>query len=168
MKTLEIVAENYSGTFDRVRQACRGLVIEDGRILLSHGVAWDLWMIPGGGLEPGEDERECCVREVAEETGYLIRPSECVLETVEYIESRHMKHVNHYFLAEVTGRGEKRLTEIEKKVAMEPEWLPIGQAIDVFSGYAQFAETNEMRHSLYKREYMVLCELFRNPAASLP
>ncbi len=163
MKSLEIVGNNPSREYDRIRRACRGIILDNGRILLSHGAAWDLWMIPGGGLEPGEDELDCCTREVAEETGYRIRPTECALETVEYIESKRLKHINHYYFAEVIGQGEKRLTEIEQKVAMEPEWLPIEEAISVFSGYDAYAGTNEMRYSLYLREYRVLCELFGKP-----
>ena len=30
------------------------------------------WLVPGGGLEPGESLAECAVREVAEETGLSI------------------------------------------------------------------------------------------------
>lgn len=30
------------------------------------------WELPGGGLEPGEDERTACAREVAEETGWQV------------------------------------------------------------------------------------------------
>lgn len=38
---------------------------------------WDgpvepVWTLPGGGMEPGEDPEGTCLREVEEETGYLI------------------------------------------------------------------------------------------------
>ena len=56
MKTIEIVGKNYFGHWTHERTACRGVVIEDGRVLLSYAVRDDLWMIPGGGLEAGEDE----------------------------------------------------------------------------------------------------------------
>ncbi len=68
MKTIEIVGKNYFGHWTHERTACRGVIIEDGRVLLSYAVRDDLWMIPGGGLEAGEDEGSCCVRELAEET----------------------------------------------------------------------------------------------------
>ncbi|WP_022881890.1 NUDIX hydrolase [Gryllotalpicola ginsengisoli] len=55
-----------------LRVAAYCIIIEDGRILLSH---WsergsDGWTLPGGGLEPYEDPRDAAVREVFEETGY--------------------------------------------------------------------------------------------------
>jgi len=33
-----------------------------------------LWSVPGGRVEPGEDERAAVVRELAEETGLTVRP----------------------------------------------------------------------------------------------
>ena len=86
MKTLETIGENYFGHWDICRTACRGIIVQDGKILLSYETVTGQYMIPGGGLEGDENERTCCAREVAEETGFLIEPSECVLELDEYYE----------------------------------------------------------------------------------
>ena len=158
MKSLEIVGDSYVGSYDRVRRACRGIIVQDGKILLSHGAAKGLWMIPGGGLEEGEDERECCIREVAEETGYRIEPEACVLETVEYF--RSLKHINHYFTAKVVGQAAQHLTEVEQKMDMAPCWVPIPDAIETFSHFGPELEMSDLRRSLYQREYAVLRELF--------
>lgn len=45
-----------------------------GRILLHRRVDNDLWALPGGVMEAGESIGDCAVREVAEETGYRVRP----------------------------------------------------------------------------------------------
>ena len=74
METVEIVGDNYFGAWDKVRVACRGIVVKDGLILLNYETKTDQWMIPGGGIENEEDEKGCCVREVEEETGVKAKP----------------------------------------------------------------------------------------------
>ena len=80
MKTIEIVGENYFGYWDKTRTACRGIVIDGERILLSYETKTNQWMIPGGGLESNESDEECCIREIAEETGVQVETSDCLLE----------------------------------------------------------------------------------------
>ena len=48
MKTIEIVGENYFGNWNKTRTACRGIVIDGKRILLSYETKTNQWMIPGG------------------------------------------------------------------------------------------------------------------------
>ena len=49
MKKIELVGESYSGKWTRSRTACRGIVLREGKLLLSHEAGSGLWMIPGGG-----------------------------------------------------------------------------------------------------------------------
>ena len=156
-RIVDIVGDNYFGKWDKTRTACRGIILRDNRLLLSYETRTGQWMLPGGGLEPGEDERECCIREVAEETGYRIRPTECVLEIDEYYGD--FKWVNRYFFGEITGQTAVRLTEREKEAGMEPRWLPLEEIIGVFAGHASWADTDEMRRGMYLREYTALSRL---------
>ena len=156
-RIVDIVGDNYFGKWDKTRTACRGIILRDHRLLLSYETRTGQWMLPGGGLEAGEDERECCIREVAEETGFLIRPTECVMEIDEYYED--FKWVNRYFFGEVTGTTAIRLTEREKEVGMEPRWLPLDEIIRIFSEHASYADTDEMRRGMYLREYTALNRL---------
>lgn len=60
------------------RIRCAGAIIHDtaGRLLLvrrAHPPAAGTWSLPGGRVEPGEDNVTAAVREVAEETGLLVR-----------------------------------------------------------------------------------------------
>lgn len=43
---------------------------EQGRVLLAHRTDYDLWNLPGGGLEIGETPWEGVIREIKEETGF--------------------------------------------------------------------------------------------------
>ena len=156
-RIVPIVGDNYFGQWDKTRTACRGIVLRDHRILMSYETVTGQWMLPGGGLEAGEDECECCIREVAEETGFLIRPTECVMEIDEYYED--FKWVNRYFFGEVTGETAACLTEREREVGMEPRWVPLDEIIQIFSEHQAYADRDEMRRGMYLREYTALSRL---------
>ena len=132
-------------------------------LLLSYETKTDQWMIPGGGLEDGEEEGECCVREVAEETGILIKPSACVLEIDEYYED--WKYISRYFLGEAVGTTERKLTPREARVGMEPRWISVEEILRIFSEHDSYAATDEMRRGIYLREYTSLCELLKKQTA---
>ena len=158
MKTLEIVGANYYGKWDETRTACRGIVVREDEVLLCHEAVTDTWMIPGGGKEAEESENECCIREVAEETGYLIEVSPCVLQIDEYYED--WKYVSYYYVGTVIGQHDRKLTEREKAVGMEAKWIPIEEAIRIFSTHASYTDVNEEKRGIYQREYLALCDLF--------
>ena len=161
MERIEIIGENYFGHWEHTRTACRGIVRRGGAILLSFETVTGEYMIPGGGLEPGEGAAECCARELAEETGVVVEPGECVLEIDEYYEDT--RYVSLYYLCRAAGETERWLTEREREVGMEPRWVPVGQAAEEFSRHREFADTDEMRRGLYLREYTALTALTRRP-----
>ena len=162
MKKVGIVGDNYSGSYTKTRTACRGIVTEDGLVLMSYEGATGQWMLPGGGLEDGETPGECCRREVAEETGILIDPGECALEVTEYYED--WKGTSLYFPGRRTGTAPRKLTERERAAGMEPRWIPLEEAVEILSHHADWAGTDEMRRGLYLREYTALTALFPDAA----
>ena len=54
----------------------RLLLFRDCDLGLSPVPYW--WITPGGGVDPGESDRAAAVREIEEETGLVIHPSELV------------------------------------------------------------------------------------------
>lgn len=83
VKTIDIHGANAHATYSKTRVACRGIVVKDSRIFVSHEVKTDVYMIPGGGMEENGTPEECCAREVREETGYIVKPGRCFLTVNE-------------------------------------------------------------------------------------
>ena len=156
MQTIEIIGENYFGRWDKTRAACRGIVIKNGLMLMSYAAKEDTWMIPGGGLEAGETPETCCVRETEEETGLIVRPLRQFLTLYEYYEE--YRYISYYFVCEVTGSGQMRLTDAEKRRGLEPRWIPLRDAVDLFSRHESWADISEEKRGSYLREYTALRE----------
>ena len=162
MKTLEILGANRFETFTKTRAGSRAVVVRDGMILLSHETVSGWWLVPGGGLEAGETPEECCVRETEEETGLIVRPVRQFLTLHEYYEE--YCYISHYFVCEVTGSGQMRLTDAEKRRGLEPRWLPLQEAVDLFSRHQSYAAVSEEQRGSYLREYTALREYLKSRA----
>lgn len=159
MKEIEILGANRFETFTKTRTGCRAVILREGKILLSHETGTGWWLVPGGGLEQGETPEECCIREVEEETSLLVKPLRPFLTLYEYYEE--YRYISHYFICEITGRGQMRLTENEAARGLEPAWLPLSEAIELFSKHQSYADTNEEKRGSYQREYTALTEFLQ-------
>ena len=55
----------------------QGAIVRDNQILLikhrEHETGYSYWILPGGGLEPGETEEACVRREIKEETNLDVK-----------------------------------------------------------------------------------------------
>lgn len=82
------------------------VVIPDrkGKILMvkQHHEGRDIWMVPGGGIEEGENSIEAAIREAKEETGLDIEITGVAWHIEEVSPERGQRFVN-YMIGEVTG-----------------------------------------------------------------
>ena len=153
MESINIYGANRFADFTKVREACRGIVIRDGMILLTYEVNTDQWFIPGGGLEGKETVQQCCIRELAEETGFVVNILYQFATINEYYEE--WKYISNYFICEIIGKTERVLTERETEVGLEPRWIPLQEAETIFSKHQDYAY-DEMKRGGYLREYKAL------------
>lgn len=156
MKTVEISGANRFETFTRTRSGSRAVIVREGMILLSLETVSGWWLIPGGGMEEGETPEMCCVRETEEETGLIVRPVRQFLTMYEYYEE--YRYISHYFVCDTVGGGRMRLTDAEKRRGLEPRWLPLMEAVALFSRHQSYAAVSEEKRGTYLREYTALQE----------
>ena len=148
----EQISHTYTEPYTNKRISCRAVIIEDGKILLSHETRHgDSYMSPGGGIENGETSEQCVEREVLEETGYIVKAIKPLITINEYCYDT--LYVNRYFMCNIIGEGERQLTENENYKKMQPEWVDIEKATEIFSTYKTLPPDKE---SLYLREYTIL------------
>ncbi len=155
MNTLEVINQ-YGGEYlippRFTRIGCRAIIVENGKILLSHEVNTGVYLTPGGGLESGETNAECVVRELLEETGYLVKVISPFVKVNEYYYSKLF--ISNYFICEIIGEGNQSLTETEILHGVTPEWIEIGKALEIFGAYEKIDD--EELAAQYKREFTVL------------
>lgn len=156
MKEIEILGANRFEAYTKTREGSRAIIVRDGMILLSHEINSGWWLVPGGSMEAGETPEICCVRETEEETSFIVRPLRQFLTLYEYYEE--YRYISHYFICEVTGRGRMNLTDAEARRGLEPRWLSLPEAVEIFSRHQAYAATSEEKRGSYLREYTALQE----------
>ena len=159
MTKVEIFGANRFETYTKTRVGSRAIIVREGMILLTHEANSGWWLVPGGGIEEDEPPEKCCVREVEEETGYIVLPLYQFTTLFEYYEE--YRYISHYFICEVTGNGRVQLTDAEVRRGVEPQWLPLQEAIDIFSRHQSYADVSEEKRGAYLREYTALREYLK-------
>lgn len=106
----------------------RVIVRQDNKILMvrQHHEGKDIWMVPGGAIEPGENSIEASQREVMEETGLQVKITGVAWHIEEVSKDRGQRFVN-YMVAEIVS-GELSLGsdpefDMEHQVLKEVKFL---------------------------------------------
>ncbi|MGR9048074.1 NUDIX domain-containing protein [Halobacillus faecis] len=117
------------------RLAVRGILFQEGKVLLVNSSLGD-YKLPGGGVEDGERDEDALIREVEEETGCRnCRVREYAGEVVEshldvYEPEAVFEMTSRYYFCEWSGeKGEQRLDSYEQEQDFTPVWLSVEEAI---------------------------------------
>ena len=154
MKTVEIIDKGYRGSCKYTRDASRGIIVRDGKILISHEVNSGHYLLPGGGMEDGETPEECCIRELLEETGYIVRIVKPIAVIKEYYEEA--MNTSYIYVCEIVGEGEHKPTEQEIEVGAQPEWIDYNEMRNKYASCEEIRPGNEGIYRNMKREFEAL------------
>jgi len=130
-----------ASTPQRQRVAAYAVIVRDDHILLSRlspiVTTDELWTLPGGGLDHGEDPRDAVIREIREETGLDANVSDTAR-----VYSAHMpqawrsgRRVNAHAVRIVydgwvaTGSPEPQVLEVDGST-IEAAWQPLADVVD--------------------------------------
>jgi 8-oxo-dGTP diphosphatase len=118
-----------------LRPSVKAVVVRDGRLLVTRNLAeqdaaGEWLLLPGGGQRPGETLPDALIREVAEETGHVVRPGR-LLWVREYISAHHefahfsgQEHqIEFVFEAEAVGRGPETEPDLDQ---VGWDWVAVG------------------------------------------
>lgn len=107
---------------------CAGaLVVQEGRVLLARRAGEPFkgqWDIPGGFLENGEHPEAGVVRELREETGLEVRPTDLLGIYIDTYRSDDEYTLNVYYLAEVVGGRLQPASDVSSLSWFGPDELP--------------------------------------------
>ena len=159
MRRIDIIGSNYHGKYNNIREACRGVIVKDGKILLSYEKNRDFWMTPGGGRENNETLEECCAREIAEETGHKVKVKNEFVKVYEYYQD--WRFINHYFICEVIGETQNNLTEAEIENGLEPRWIDFDKVVKIFGTYNEYVGKEEGKRGAYLRETNAIAQYYK-------
>lgn len=119
-----------------LRNAARGIVLRDDKILLLYTKRYDDFSLPGGGVDDGEDLHSGLRRELQEETGaqniQILSSFGRIDEERPYrrndFDTLHMKsYVYHCDIDDELGNV--KMEHYEEKNGMKPLWVNIHEAL---------------------------------------
>lgn len=103
-----------------------------------------VWVLPGGGLDPGELPEAGAVREVLEETGFQTK---VVRKVAEYLPVNKMTKVSHFFECQIIGGSAK--TGAETK---EVSFFPLANLPELPPPYKGWIEDAAANHPTMLRK----------------
>lgn len=106
---------------------------KDLQIALIGNKVNEFFLLPGGGIEEGEEIIDGIKRECKEETGCEVSILGLIGSTEDF-RARDCKHcISYGYFAKVISISDRNLTESEKDIGAYVKWVSIDDAIQIFT-----------------------------------
>jgi len=125
------------------RRACRAIIEQDGKVLFSYLNQRDMYLLPGGGIDPGETPRQCVQRECLEELGCEVVADAPLALVSEYFKGL-LRFENLYLPASLVQRDlPTTRTDEEISLGLEERWVEKEHLVDFLLGKKPYAANFE-------------------------
>lgn len=108
---------------------------DHGRILLTLREDFEIWCMPGGGVDAGEDPYNAVIREAQEETGLIVRPTRLVGMYTRPSWMHLTPHIMVFATQVIGGKLERQVSEVldMRYFALDelPDNMLLGQAFRI-------------------------------------
>ncbi|MDE7079697.1 MAG: NUDIX domain-containing protein [Clostridia bacterium] len=160
MKIIEIFDGNYSKdkAYDFTRYAVRAVIINNGKLFVEYASTPKMVMLPGGGVENGESNDECVIRECKEECGLVVEPIKELFAIREYYHD--VVFFSTYTLCRIVGECEKSYTDNEISLNLVCKWQDCEEIIrQIKALMKEYEDGDEELYGCHYREYLALNEI---------
>ncbi len=113
-----------------MRTRATAVVIREGKLLMMHRFnnGEEYWVLPGGGVEEGEDVNQAVLRELQEETSIESNLKENLLEFIDPRGDKHCLFLCDYISGEAKlHRDSIEANNSDKNQSYIPEWVELGE-----------------------------------------
>lgn len=134
MTHLKTIKDNNTDTITQwqTRKAARAIVLDENGLMPFLFVSADnYYKLPGGGIDEGETKEQAAHREVLEEAGCEIELDGEVGEVIEFRSEYKIKQTSYCYYGRVIKKVQQELTEYEKDLGFELQWVTPKQAIEL-------------------------------------
>jgi 8-oxo-dGTP pyrophosphatase MutT (NUDIX family) len=157
-KELGIQELNKNQVKINYREAVRGIIIQNNKILMVHSNKVD-YKFPGGGVNEKENYIDALKREVEEETGYLVNEVKDKIGVIiernldEYEEDSIFEMISYYYVCNVSDKQtHQRLDDYEAELDFCPIWINLDDAI--LQNEDAIKQENK-NHWIYRETYVL-------------
>ncbi len=132
------------------RVGARAILKVNDTYCLIYNKHWNLYTLPGGGVEADESYEDALKREVLEETGFSIKNIQKTVVLKEHFHDSIWHH--HFFYCEADGDKQAPvLTQEEKNAGMTTVFKTLDEVLDCFLNH----ETDHLHsNAIYNREFI--------------